>query len=69
MHKYWIDIQTGTWGHCDDLRIVDLDKLADDHKHSEPPPTPQDYVTYWQQYASDSEIAEFGDKHGRRVAP
>lgn len=64
---YWIDIKTGTWGHVDDLRIVDLSTVAE-ASTSEPPPTPGDYVRYWQHYASDHEIAEFGEKHGKRVS-
>jgi hypothetical protein len=63
MHKYWIDIQTGTWGHCDNLRIVDLEAVA-----QPPDTTPQDLVRQLQD-SSDAEIAVFGDRHGRRVAP
>ena len=63
---YWIDIKSGTWGHVDDLRIVDLGTITE-ASTSEPPPTPQDYTRYWQDYASDAEIAVFGEKHGKEI--
>jgi len=66
MDRYWIDIKTGTWGHCDDLRIVDLSTVVAE-SNSEPPLVPSDYVRYWQDYASDSEMAEFGERHGTKV--
>jgi len=64
-NTYWIDIRTGTWGHVDDLRIVDLDTIVN-NSTSEPPPIASDYVKYWQEHATDAEIAVFGEQHGQR---
>ena len=53
--KLWIDTETGTFGHLDHLRIVEVDE-------------PPDYeMPLLFMYGSDNDIAKYGQEYGKEV--
>jgi hypothetical protein len=60
--KVWIDTATGTWGAVDELVIVDLD---DPELHD--PYTDAVSLEIFLEEATDSEVNDFGRRHGKKV--
>lgn len=63
MTQVWIDTATGTWGAVEDLRVLDLDLLADDDTQAGEQVDSASFIAFLNG-ASDSEIMKFGYTNG-----